>query len=265
MDAHEPSDDAVLVERRDRVLVVTLNRPELRNAASPAVAAGIETAMDTLEHDPRLQVGVITGAGGAFCSGADLSEVLAGRMPETARRGLFGLVREVPDKTLIAAVEGLALAGGCELALACDLVVAARGARFGLPEVRHGLVALGGGLIRLPRAIPHRIATEMALTGEPRTAEELHHHGLVNILCEPGTALETALGLADRICRNSPVAVEATRRVLRATLDAPSTAEAWARQDALASLESLTATDDFREGLAAFAGKRAPVWRRTAV
>ena len=207
---------AVRVERRDRTLVLTLDRPDRRNAIDMAMARGIAAALDELDGDAELGVGVIVGAGGGFCSGMDLEEFAAGRIPAAGGRGLAGIVERPPDKPLIAAVEGHAVAGGFEIALACDLIVAARGSRLGIPEARRGLVAAGGGLLRLPRRVPEPIAMELALTGAPIDAERAYELGLVNRLSPPGGALEDALELATAINANDPLAVSATKRALRA-------------------------------------------------
>jgi enoyl-CoA hydratase len=253
-------DSAVRVERRGRTLVLTLDRPERRNAIDMAMARGIAAALDELDSDGDLGVGVIVGAGGGFCSGMDLAEFAAGRIPEAGGRGLAGIVERPADKPLIAAVEGHAVAGGFEIALACDLIVAARGASLGIPEVRRGLIAAGGGLLRLPRRVPEPIAMELALTGAPIDAERAYALGLVNRLSMPGAALDDALELAAAIDANSPLAVRATKRVLREQWGwAPD--ERWDEQRAIAG--SVFESDDAREGAAAFAERRPPRWSRT--
>src|SRR3546814_794716 len=201
----------VLVERRSEVLVVTINRPEARNAVNPAVAAGIGRAMDLLDDD-ELRVGVITGAQGAFCAGMDLRHAAeTGERPNIKGRGFAGIVERPSRKPLIAAVEGAAVGGGCEIALACDLIVAAESARFALPEVRVGLVPGGGGLFKLPGRIPYHAAMEMVLTGEAIDAERAHQLGLVSRVAPDGTALEVALELAAVIAANAPVDRKSTR------------------------------------------------------
>lgn len=255
------ADCVLLTERRGRVLVITLNRPQVRNAFNVELAESVERAMDELDDDPDLWVGILTGAGGCLSAGADLQALEPGRAPTTAKRGHFGVLSRRPDKTLIAAVEGFAVAGGFELVLACDLVVAAQGARFGIPEVRSSLVAVGGGLVRLPRAVPHHIAMELALTGASKTAEELHAFGLVNRICEPGSALTVALELADQICANGPIAVTASRRILRRSATGTTEADLLAYQDVEAPLEAILKTQDAQEGIAAFRQKRTPVWK----
>jgi enoyl-CoA hydratase len=236
------------------ILVVTLDRPAARNAIDARTAAGVAAAMDRLEAEPELRVGVLNGAGGVFCAGMDLKAFAAGERPVAGGRGFGGLVERPPAKPLIAAVEGFAVAGGFELALACDVIVAARGARLGLPEVKRALVASGGGLLRLPRAVPDRVARELALTGDPIDAERAYALGLVNRVTEPGEALTGALALARAIASNGPLALAATKRIL----DAVPAAE-WARQQELAA--PVFASEDAREGAVAFAEKRPPVWR----
>lgn len=246
------------LERRDRTLVITINRPQARNAIDRAVAEQIAAALDLLDADDGLAVGVLTGAGGHFSSGMDLKAFLqTGQRPEIEGRGLAGLTLTPPAKPILAAVEGYALAGGCELALACDLVVAAEDAVFGLPEVKRGLIAGSGGLLRLPRRIPAGIAMEYALTGDPMTATDAHHWGLVNRLCPPGQALEQACVLAAKIAANGPLAVRTTKRLV--TEAAGTTGGgAWERQNAL--LATVLASADAQEGAAAFVAKRPPVW-----
>jgi len=206
--------EEVIVERDGPILVVSINRPERRNAVTHAVSLGIAAAMDQLDDDDSLQVGIITGRGGSFCAGMDLHAFGDGERPEVEGRGFGGVTETPPRKPLIAAVEGFALAGGCELALACDLIVAANNAFFGLPEVTRGLVAGSGGLIRLPRRIPQAIALEYALTGARMAAEVAHHWGLVNRLVEPGAALSEAMALARSISANAPLATAMTKRIV---------------------------------------------------
>jgi enoyl-CoA hydratase len=250
----------VAVEQRGATLVVTIDRPARRNAVNQSVAQAVAAAMDWLDADPALRVGIITGAGGCFCAGMDLIAFLEGERPEIPGRGFAGITETPPRKPLIAAVEGFALAGGCELALACDLIVAAENASFGLPEVTRGLVAGSGGLVRLPRRIPPAIALEYALTGERMDARTAHGWGLVNRITAPGAALDGALALAENIVKNGPLAVEMTKRIV---VESPSwtSDETWSRQAPL--VESVLATDDAREGARAFAEKRAPRWSGT--
>jgi len=250
--------DEVLVERRDQILIVTINRPEARNAVNRAVAEGVAAAMDELDSDRELTLGVITGAGGSFCSGMDLKAFLTGERPSIKGRGFAGLTEAPPSKPLIAAVEGYALAGGCEVVLACDLVVAAESAKFGIPEAKRGLVAAAGGLIRLPHRVPPQIAMELALTGDFLSAPDAHRHGLVNRLTQTGGALDGALGLAAKISANGPLAVRASKQVIVESADW-SSAEMWERQSKI--IESIFTSADAREGAQAFAEKRPPVWR----
>lgn len=250
--------DEVLVRRDGQVLVVTLNRPSVRNAVNRAVSEAVAAAIDELEEDRRLSVGVITGAGGTFCAGMDLKAFLAGERPELPGRGFAGITEAPPSKPLVAAVEGYALAGGCEIALACDLVVAAEDAAFGLPEVRRGLVAGSGGLVRLPARIPRSIAMEYALTGDHLGAPDAHRWGLVNRLTPPGMALAGAEELARRIAANGPLAVRATKRIVTESPGWPAS-EVWSRQHGM--VEAVLASADAQEGARAFAEKRLPVWR----
>jgi enoyl-CoA hydratase len=250
--------DVVLTERAGGVLVIIINRPQARNAVNTAVAGALAAAVDELDQDGGLSAGVITGAGGTFCAGMDLKAFLAGERPSVAGRGFAGIVERPPLKPLIAAVEGYALAGGFEIVLACDLVVAARDATFGLPEVRRGLVAGGGGLIRLPRRVPYFLAAEWALIGGMIPAARGYEAGLVNRLTEQGHALEVATELAGQVAANGPLAVRVSKQVLAESPDWPS-AEAFTRQRALT--EPIRESDDAREGARAFAEKREPVWR----
>jgi enoyl-CoA hydratase len=252
------SDPVVLTEVRGELLLVTLNRPEQRNAVNRAVAEGIAAALDRLDADSSLRVGVLTGAGKGFCAGMDLKAFVAGERPTVEGRGFAGIVQRASAKPLIAAVEGFAVAGGFEIALACDLIVAARGARFGIPEVKRGLVAAGGALLRLPRRIPYHLAMELALTGELVDADRMAAVGLVNRVVEPGAAVEAAASLASEIAANGPLAVAASKRIL---VEAPSwPADAvWERQFEIS--DPVRASADAREGSLAFAEKRAPRWQ----
>jgi enoyl-CoA hydratase len=249
---------AVLTERRERVLLITINRPEQRNAVNAAVAAGIAAGLDELDADPGLSVGVLTGAGKGFCAGMDLKAFVAGERPYVEGRGFAGITERAAAKPLIAAIEGFAVAGGLEVALACDMIVAARGARLGIPEVKRSLVAAGGALLRLPRALPHAIAMELALTGDPIPAERGYELGLVNRLAEPGDAVGKALELAEAIAVNAPLALAATKRILTEAVDWPD-GEFFARQREI--VEPVMASEDAREGATAFSEKRAPVWQ----
>jgi enoyl-CoA hydratase len=250
--------DEVLVERRDAVQVITINRPEARNALTRAVAEAVAAAVDELDASDDLRVGVLTGAGGTFSAGMDLKAFLRGETPAIEGRGLCGITQTPPRKPFIGAVEGWALAGGFELLLACDLVVAAETARFGVPEVRRSLVAAGGAALQLPRRVPFNLALEMLLTGEPIDAARAAAIGLVNRVTPEGGALEGALALAETIAANGPLAVAATKQVARSSGDW-TLAEGWARQDELVG--PVFTSEDAREGAAAFAEKRPPVWR----
>ena len=248
--------DPVLTEVRGNVLIVTLNRPEAKNAANKALAEGVAAAMDRLDSDKDLRVGVITGAGGTFCSGMDLKGFLAGETPQVPGKGFAGLTEAPPAKPLIAAVDGYALAGGFEIALACDLIVANKDSKFGIPEVKRGLAAAAGGLVRLPRQIPQRLAMELALTGDFVSAQRAYEMGLINRIVD-GVALEGALQLAEAISANGPLAVAASKQVIREQQDWSQT-EQWKNQYALTA--KVFTSNDAREGAAAFAQKRAPNW-----
>jgi enoyl-CoA hydratase len=248
---------AVLAERRDGVLVITLNRPQARNAVDAAVATGVAAALEELDSDAELKVGIITGAGGYFCAGMDLKAFVRGESPRTDR-GFAGICQRPPEKPVIAAVEGFALAGGLEIALSCDLIVAARGARLGIPEVKRGLAAAAGGLLRLPKRIPYHVAMLMALTGEPLAAERAYEVGLVVELCEPGAALDAALRIGGLIAANGPLAVRVSKRILQSAIDWEEP-DAWKRQAEL--IEPVFTSADAKEGAIAFAEKRAPVWQ----
>jgi enoyl-CoA hydratase len=245
-------------EVRDRIAIITLNRPEARNAVSQQLAEDLEAAIDRLEADDALWIGILCGNGPAFCAGADLKAIASGEARLTTERGGFaGLVRRVRTKPLIAAVEGPAVAGGTEIVLSCDLVVASTTACFGLPEVKRSLVANAGGLFRLPRALPTNVAMEMALTGVDLDAEAAHRHGLVNRLVQPGHALATAVELAEAVNANAPLAVRASRRVV---LAARLLEDDEAFEVAANATREVFRTEDFREGPRAFVEKRSPIW-----
>jgi enoyl-CoA hydratase len=254
----EEQQPAVLTERRDGVLVITLNRPEVRNAVNAAVAEGIATALDELDADDDLAVGVLTGAGGFFCAGMDLGAFVKGESPWYGDRGFAGIAQRSARKPLIAAIEGFAVAGGLEVALACDLVVAAEGAKLGIPEAKRSLVAAGGALLRLPRRMPYHVVMELALTGDPLPAERFHAFGLVNQLAPKGEALDAALALAARVARNGPLAVAASKQILQEQYDWPA-AEMWEKQGAISG--PVFASEDAKEGATAFKEKRDPVWQ----
>ena len=251
---------AVDFEQRGPFAVVTINRPEARNAVNGAVARGIEEAIDRIEADDGIWVGILTGEPPVFCAGADLKEINAGNAAnlQTKRGGFGGIVQRERTKPIIAAVDGPALAGGTEIVVSCDLVVASTTATFGIPEVKRSLVAAAGGLFRLGRKIPLNVAMELALTGDPITAEIAHHHGLVNRLVEPGEALDAAIALAERICANAPVAVRESRRVVIEATNAPDDV-GW--KMSLEGMAAAMSSEDFGEGLTAFIDKRPPVWK----
>lgn len=250
----------VRYEAADGVAVILLDRPEKKNAFDAEMSGELEAAVDRLEGESGTWVGIITGAGATFCSGADLGVVSSGGAYSiaTERGGWGGFVRRERDKPIIAAVEGWALAGGFEIALACDLIVAAQSARFGLPEVTRSLIAAAGGLIRLPRALSHNVAMEIALTGAPMSAQRAYDLGLVNAVCADGEALTAARELAGRVARNAPLAVQASRRVLNF---AATGAEDDAWRLGFREAKRLGGTEDFAEGPRAFVDKRPPVWK----
>jgi enoyl-CoA hydratase len=241
------------------VAVITINRPEARNAVNGDVANGIEEAIDKLEADDALWLGILTGVPPVFSAGADLKEINAGRSTNlyTQRGGFAGITRRERTKPIIAAVDGPALAGGTEITLACDLIVASSSATFGIPEVKRCLVAAAGGLFRLPRKLPFNIAMEMALTGDPIEAARAHDFGLVNVLCEPGQALDKAKELARRIEANAPVAVRASRRVI---LQAMTEDEETGWRLSGQGMSEAMSSEDMKEGITAFIEKRPPNW-----
>jgi len=251
---------AVEYKADGHVAVMTINRPEARNAVNGEVAAGIEEAIDRLEADDSLWLGILTGVPPVFSAGADLKEINAGRAAslQTARGGFAGITRRDRSKPIIAAVDGPALAGGTEICLACDLIVASTNAQFGIPEVKRCLVAAGGGLFRLPRKLPFNLAMELALTGDPIDAERAYHFGLVNHLCQPGEALAAAKDLARRIEANAPVAVRASRRVILAAVTEDEDT-GW-RLSGEGMAEAMS-SEDMKEGLTAFIEKRPPNWK----
>jgi enoyl-CoA hydratase len=251
-------DEPVLTERRDGVLLITLNRPQARNAVNLALAEGVAAALDDLDADGELAVGVITGAGAGFCAGMDLKAFVTGERPWVGDRGFAGIVQRASRKPLIAAIEGFAVAGGLEVALACDLIVAAREAKLGIPEVKRSLVAAAGALRRLPQRLPLGLVMEMALTGDPITAERAHELGLVNRLAAPGSAADVALELAAAIAKNGPLALEATKQILQEQVDW-SNEDFWARQGEISG--PVFASEDAREGAVAFTEKREPEWQ----
>ena len=244
-------------EVRGGVAIITLNRPEARNSLNAAVMDGLRAAFGKVVSDPAIRVAIITGAGGMFCSGMDLKAFARGEKIEGAGLPFSSQNRLVLDKPLIAAVEGYCLAGGFEVALACDLIVASETAKFGLPEVKRGLAAAGGGLVRLPRQAPWRLALELILTGEMVSAERMAQNGVINRLAPEGQALDAALELAAAIAANGPLAVTASKRVVRESLGL-SEDEALSKQ--AAHIGPVFASNDAKEGATAFAEKRKPVW-----
>ncbi|MET0903026.1 MAG: crotonase/enoyl-CoA hydratase family protein [Acidimicrobiales bacterium] len=247
-------------EKRGPFAIVKINRPEARNAVNAAVANGIEDAVDQIEADDSIWVGIITGEPPVFCAGADLKEINSGNAGglSTAKGGFAGFVQRERAKPIIAAVDGPALAGGTEIVLASDLVVASTTATFGIPEVKRSLVAGAGGLFRLGRKIPLNLAMELTLTGDPIDAARAHHFGLVNRLVEPGQALEEAISLAEQICANAPVAVRESRKIVLEATNAPDDI-GW--KMSMEGMAVAMRSEDFSEGLTAFIEKRPPVWK----
>lgn len=250
--------DSVLTRQQDNVLIITMNRPEVRNAINRDMADRLADAFDELDAQDELAVGILTGSGSDFCAGMDLKAFSQGERPESRGRGLGGLAQQPPRKPLIAAVEGHAVAGGFEMALSCDLLVASETARFGLPEVKRGLVAAGGGMLRLPRRLPYYQAMLMLLTGDVLPVAELGHSGLVNQVTPAGQALDGAIVLGARIARNAPLAVQATKRITTAALD-------WEQVSAFSRQEEFTepvlSSADALEGARAFVERREPRWQ----
>jgi enoyl-CoA hydratase len=257
-DTETTTESPVLTERRDGVLVITLNRPKARNAVNLELAQGVADAVDELDGDDDLRIGVLTGAGGTFCSGMDLKAFAQGSSPFIDGRGFAGIVQAPPKKPLIAAIEGYALAGGLEVALSCDLLVASREAKLGIPEVKRGLVAAAGALIRLPKRIPQHVAMELALTGDFISTERGYELGLINRLTDAGGALDAALELATAISKNGPLAIAASKSIVTAASDWTD-AEAWEKQAEFVG--TVFTSEDAKEGAVAFAEKREPVWK----
>ena len=249
--------DEVLVDVADGIMTVTLNRPEAKNAANRALAEGVAAAMDELDGNDDIRVAILTGAGGTFCAGMDLKAFVTGELPMVEGRGFAGITEQPPQKPLIAAVEGFALAGGLELMISCDLVVAADNAKFGIPEVKRGLAAAAGGLMRLPKQVPQRVAMEMALTGDFIDAGRAAEIGLINRVVPAGTALEAARELAATICANGPLAVKVSKQVMVESAEWRSD-EMWQKQQAMTL--PVFSSQDAIEGATAFAEKRAPNW-----
>ena len=251
------SEQAVLVERRGRVMVITLNRPEAMNAINGALSHGLLAAVRELDADAGLTAGVITGAGRGFCSGMDLKAFARGE--DIGPLGTF--IREGCGKPLIAAIEGFAIAGGCEIALTCDLLVAAKGAKIGIREVKVGLFAAAGGVFRLPARVGYAKAMEMALTGEPILAEDALAAGMLSEVTEAGGALDAAVALAERIAENAPLAVAASKKLVRAAASGVEEDALWEMQVPLQ--KEVFTSNDAKEGPKAFAEKRAPNWTGT--
>jgi len=250
--------DEVLTEIRGKVKVITLNRPEAMNSVNQELAQALVAAVDEMDANPDISVGVLAGNGRGFCAGMDLKEFVKGNFPTIPGRGFGGITEQPPKKPLIAAVEGFALAGGCELALACDLIVASEGAKFGIPETGVGLFAAAGGLLRLPRVLPHAVAMRMALTAQPITAEEAHGYGMVTEVTSKGEAVDKAVELAEQIAANAPLALIASKEIIRET-QGRTEAEFWEYQQA--HYDKVFESDDGIEGATAFAERRAPNWQ----
>lgn len=247
----------VTTEIRERVMIITLNRPDAMNAVNQELADQLAAALDALDNDSNVSVGILTGNGRGFCAGMDLKEFVSKGMPVVTGRGFGGITEKGPDKPLIAAIEGFALAGGLELALSTDLIVASKGAKFGIPEVSVGLFAGAGALLRLPRLLPYATAMKMALTAEPIRAEQAHELGLVAELCEKGEALDTAIDLANRIAKNAPLGLIASKELIR-EMQGRTEDEFWKYQED--QINKVFKSADGAEGATAFAEKRAPNW-----
>jgi enoyl-CoA hydratase/carnithine racemase len=258
----EVPDEVVRVScASEHVAVVTLNRPHARNAVSSALAQGLDRAVKAVEADASVRVAILTGAGPAFCAGADLKEMSAGGTSasrSTPDGGFAGFVFAPRRKLWIAAVNGPAVAGGFEIMLACDIAIASRAAHFGLPEVQRGLAAAAGGIFRLPRRVPLGLALEMIATGDPVDAERAERLGLVNRVVDPDLVLPEALALAERVAANAPLAVEWSLQVARHAMDHD---ETELRRQAQAVIGRIHATEDAREGPRAFLERRAPQWK----
>jgi enoyl-CoA hydratase len=252
------STEPVLTERRGKVLLITLNRPEVRNAVNAALAEGVGNALEELDADDSLSVGVLTGAGGFFCAGMDLGAFVKGESSWFGDRGFAGITQRSARKPLIAAIEGFALAGGLEIALACDLIVAAKGAKMGIPEAKRSILAAAGALLRLPRRMPYHLVMELALTGDPFPADRFYELGVVNRLVEPGATVDAALELAAQIGKNGPLALIASKQILQQQFDWTS-AEMWDKQGEIVG--PLFNSEDAKEGASAFKEKREPVWK----
>jgi enoyl-CoA hydratase len=250
---------SIKTEVRGHVLLITLARPEARNAFNLPMAQEMEAVVDRYEDDASLRCAVLCAEGATFCAGQDLKAAARGEFATTSKRGGFGILRQPPTKPLIAAIDGQALAGGMELTLCCDLVVASTHSVFGLSEVKRGLVAVGGGCFRLPRRLPYPLAMELILAAEPMPAEKLYQHGFINRLVEPERVLDEALAMAQTIARCAPMAVRLSKEIAaRSGAEQWSEQQAWDAQELI--IEQLLRSSDMREGLRAFAEKREPVW-----
>mgnify|MGYP000282726950 CR=1 FL=1 len=258
--ADDPSGaDAILTERiGEHILLIRIHRPHRRNAFDQPTSFALETVLDQYEQDPTLRCAILTGSDIVFSSGADLIAVRSGKRPVSRNRGLFGIMAAPPDKPIIAAVEGNALAGGLEVCLSCDLIVSSRTANMGLPEAARSLVAIGGGLFRLPKRIPYHLAMELALTGKSWPATRMAELGLINRLTEPGEALAGAIALAEEVIAAGPLATKASKQIVQHAYDWAET-DAWDNQMTFAG--DISKSQDYREGLDAFREKRPPVWK----
>lgn len=250
----------IQTEKRGHVLIITLNRPQARNAFNRAMAEDMALILDHYEAGIDLRAAILRASGPTFCAGQDLKDAAIGERAISVTRGGFGIMGKPPAKPLIAAVDGQALAGGLELTLCCDMVVASTRSVFGLSEVKRGLVATGGGCFRLPRRIPHNIALEMILTAEPRSAADMHRFGYVSSVVEPERVMDEALRIANLIASNAPLAVKAAKEIVqRATAEGWTDEDGWREQVPIVA--AVQVSDDRREGLAAFAEKREPMWK----
>lgn len=250
--------DEVLTEIRGKVMVITLNRPDAMNAVNQELAQALAAAVDEMDTNPDISCGVLTGNGRGFCAGMDLKAFVQGSFPSIPGRGFGGITEQPPKKPLIAAVEGFALAGGCELALTCDLIVASEGAKFGIPEAGVGLFAAAGGLLRLPRVLPYAVAMRMALTAQPITAEDAHGYGMVTEVTPKGEAVDKAIELAEQIAKNAPLALMASKDILR-EMQGRTEAEFWEYQKG--QYQAVFQSEDGKEGATAFAERREPNWQ----
>ena len=250
--------DVVITDVNDGVMTITLNRPEAKNAVNLAMAEGVAAAIDELDSNDEIRVAILTGSNNTFCSVMDLKAFVSGEVPYINGRGFAGLTEAPPAKPLIAAVEGYALAGGCELAMVCDLIIAADTAKFGVPEVKRGLAAAAGGLLRFPRQLPYRVAMELALTGDFMDAGRARDLGFINETVPAGEAVSAAQALAAKIAGNGPLAVKLSKQVVRDSQDW-STDDMFGRQQDI--LQPVFVSEDDMEGAIAFAEKRAPNWK----